>query len=71
MTDLKTGTVVLHFDASAFLLAATTFTAEQGVTSASDIIEMSVTGGHALQEFPIPETISEGTRYEERHIIND
>ena len=40
LTDLKTGTVVLYFDAATLLLATATFTAEQGSASISGIIEV-------------------------------
>lgn len=71
LTDIKTGTVTLYFDADTLLLTAATFSTEQGGTSVSGIIEVSAADRQSLQEFPLPETISEGTRYEERHIIND
>ena len=70
LSDIETGTVVLFFDASTLLLAAATFTAEQGGTSISGIIEVSAADGHALQDFPLPETISDGTLYEEWDIIS-
>ena len=69
LTDLKTGTVVLYFDASTLLLAAATFTAEQGGTSISGIIEVSASDGHTFQDFPLPETVSDGTLYEEWTIL--
>ena len=71
LTDIKTRTITLYFDADTLLLAAATFSIEQGGTSVSGIIEASSADGQTLQEFLIPETISEGTRYGERHIIND
>lgn len=69
LTDIKTGTVVLYFDATTPHLAAATFTAEQGCTSISGIIDVSATDGHTLQNFPSPETISDGTLYEECTIL--
>ena len=70
LTDIETGTVVLFFDATTLLLAAATFTAEQEGTSISGIIEVSAADGHALQDFPLPETISDCTLYEEWDIIS-
>lgn len=71
LTDIKTGTVVLYFDAATLLLAAATFSAEQGGASVSGIIGVSTTDGQSLQDFPLPETVSDGTLYEEWNIIND
>ena len=71
LTDIKTGTVVLYFDAATLLLAAATFTAEQGSTSISGNIEVSAAGGHTLQEFPLPEAVSDGTLYEEWRILGE
>ena len=71
LTDIKTGTVTLYFDADTLLLAAATFTAEQGSTSISGIIEVSAIDGHALREFPLPETISDATLYEEWCILGE
>lgn len=69
LTDIKTGTITLYFDADTLLLAAATFSAEQGGTSVSGIIGVSTADGQTLQEFPLPETISEGTLYEEWTIL--
>lgn len=71
LTVIKTGTVTLYFDADTLLLAAATFSTEQGGTSVSGIIEVSAVDGQAFQDFPLPETISEGTLYEEWHILGE
>ena len=69
LTDACSGSATLYFDAQTFALIGVVFTAQNGQTEISGNIVLSTADGHTLQKFPTPETITEGTLYEEWNIL--
>lgn len=69
LTDLTTATVTLYFDVDTRLLAGAKFAGKTEVSELSGTIIVSTAEGHALSEFPNPDSISEGVLAEEWEIV--
>lgn len=69
LTDVKSVSVTLYFDADTLLFVGATFTGGKDNTTISGSITMSAAGGHNLSEFPEKNTISEGILAEEWSIV--
>lgn len=69
LTDVKSVSVTLYFDADTLLFLGAKFTGEKDSTKISGSIAMSATDGQALSEFPEKDTVSEGTLAEEWSIV--
>lgn len=70
LTDIKTAYVTLCFDAETLSLIGVVFSAQQGQTTINGTIMLSATEGQSLGTFPAPETLAEGTLYEEWEILS-
>lgn len=69
LTDLKSVSVILYFDAETLLFVGATFTGEKDNTTISGSITMSAADGHSLSEFPDASSISDGILAEEWSIV--
>lgn len=71
LTDVKTGTVILYFDAETNALAGVKITAQHGRTALSATITVSTADGQNLREFPETEDPIKGSLSEEWNFIEE
>ena len=69
LTDAKTGTVTLCFDAMSYSLIGVVISASCGQTTITETIIVSAADGQMIEGIPDADTISEGTLYEEWSLI--